>query len=305
MALSSEEVIGENEEVIGEKKLEKVVLEAEGPQEAPTIVIEPASGWVPLSLKDLWQYRELFYFLTWRDIKVRYKQTVLGASWAILQPFLAMVVFSIFFGRLAGLPSDNIPYPIFSYSALVIWTFFANGLTLASSSMVAEANTIKKVYFPRLVIPIAAILSGGVDFLLAFIVLIGMMVFYGITPTIAVVWLPLLLLLALVTALGVGLWFSAMNVMFRDVRYAVPFIVQIWLFATPIAYSSSLIHGTWKTIYGLNPMAGVVEGFRWALLGTETRPGPIILVSSAVAVALLVSGAYFFRRMEKSFADVV
>jgi lipopolysaccharide transport system permease protein len=267
-------------------------------------VIKPSKGWVFLNLKDLWQYRELFYFLTWRDIKVRYKQTVLGAAWAILQPFLTMVVFSIFFGKLAKLPSDNIPYPIFSYSGMVIWTFFANGVILSSNSMVTEGNTIKKVYFPRLVIPMAAISSGIVDFALAFIVLIGMMAFYGIAPTIQVVWLPLLFLLALATALGVGFWSSAMNVMFRDVRYAVPFIIQIWLFATPIAYSSSLLKGVWKTIYGLNPMAGVVDGFRWALLGTP-RPGPMIWVSACVALFLLVSGAYYFRRMERSFADVV
>ncbi len=273
--------------------------------DVPAVLIRPSRGWVPLKLRDLWEYRELLYFLTWRDIKVRYKQTVLGATWAILQPFFTMVVFSIFFGKLAGLPSDNIPYPLFSFSAMVIWTFFANGVTLSSNSMVSEANTIKKVYFPRLVIPIAAILSGGVDFCLAFIVLIGMMVFYGVAPTLAILWLPLLLLLALITALGVGLWFSAMNVMFRDVRHAIPFIVQAWLFLTPIAYSSSLLHGTWKIVYGLNPMAGVVDGFRWALLGVATRPGPMILVSSLVAVALLISGAYFFRRMERSFADVV
>lgn len=270
----------------------------------PTYVIKPLRGWVPVRLKDLWEYHELFYFLTWRDIKVRYKQTVLGAVWAILQPFLTMVVFSIFFGHLAKLPSDNIPYPIFSYSALVIWYFFANGVTSSSSSMVAEANTIKKVYFPRLVIPISATLSGVVDLVISFLVLLGMMAFYGIAPTIAVVWLPLLFLLAFVTALGVGLWFSAMNVMFRDVRYAVPFIITIWLFATPIAYSSSLLKGALKTAYGLNPMAGVVEGFRWALLGTP-RPGPMIWISSAVSVVLLVSGAYYFRRMEKNFADVV
>lgn len=273
--------------------------------EIATIKIRPSRGWVPLRLKDLWEYRELLYFLTWRDIKVRYKQTVLGAAWAILQPFLTMVVFSIFFGRLAKLPSDNIPYPIFSYSALVVWTFFANGLSLSANSMVAEANTIKKVYFPRLVIPVAAVFSGVVDFVIAFIVLIGMMAFYGITPSAAVFWLPLFFLLAFITALGVGLWLSAMNVMFRDVRYALPFLVQIWLFATPIAYSASLLKGIWKTLYGLNPMVGVVEGFRWALLGVETRPGPLIAVSSFVSIVLLVSGAYYFRRMERSFADVV
>jgi len=273
--------------------------------DVPIISIHPSHGWVPIRFKDLWNYRELLYFLTWRDIKVRYKQTVLGAAWAILQPFFTMVIFSIFFGKLAGLPSDNIPYPIFSFSAMVVWTFFANGVTLSANSMVAEANTIKKVYFPRLAIPIAAVLSGGIDFALAFLVLLAMMGFYGIMPTIAVLWLPLLLVLALITALGVGLWFSAMNVMFRDVRHAIPFIVQAWLFLTPIAYPSSLLHGTWKVIYGLNPMAGVVDGFRWALLGVQSRPGPMILTSTVVAIALLVSGAFFFRRMERSFADVV
>jgi len=285
--------------------MEEIKQAEEQSIEIATIKIRPSRGWVPLRLKDLWEYRELLYFLTWRDIKVRYKQTVLGAVWAILQPFLTMVVFSIFFGRLAKLPSDNIPYPIFSYSALVVWTFFANGVTSSSNSMVAEANTIKKVYFPRLVIPVAAVFSGVVDFVLAFIVLIGMMAFYGITPSAAVFWLPLFFLLAFITALGVGLWLSAMNVMFRDVRYALPFLIQIWLFATPIAYSASLLKGIWKTLYGLNPMVGVVEGFRWALLGVETRPGPMIAVSSFVSIVLLVSGAYYFRRMERSFADVV
>ena len=271
----------------------------------PVVRICPSRGWISLNLRDIWEYRELLYFLTWRDIKVRYKQTVLGAAWAIIQPFFTMVVFSLFFGRLAKMPSDDIPYPIFSYAALVPWTFFANGLSQSSSSLVASANLIKKVYFPRLVVPISAVISGGVDFALAFVVLLGMMLFYGIVPTAAVVWLPLLLLLALVTSLGVGLWLTAMNVQFRDVRYAVPFLVQAWMFATPIAYPSSLLDEPWRTLYGVNPMAGVVEGFRWALLGTETAPGPIILVSAVVAVGLLISGAFYFRRMEKTFADVV
>ena len=272
---------------------------------APVTIIRPSQGWISLNLRDLWEYRELLYFLTWRDIKVRYKQTVMGATWAIIQPFFTMVVFSLFFGRLAKMPSDDIPYPIFSYAALVPWTFFANGLSQSSASLVGSANLIKKVYFPRLVIPISAVISGGVDFILAFIVLLGMMLFYGIVPTGAIVWLPLLLLLALVTSLGVGLWLTAMNVQFRDVRYAVPFLVQAWMFATPIAYPSSLLDEPWRTLYGINPMAGVVEGFRWALLGTETAPGPIVIVSALVAVGLLVSGAFYFRRMEKTFADVV
>jgi lipopolysaccharide transport system permease protein len=273
--------------------------------EMPVTMIRPSRGWISLNLRDLWEYRELLYFLTWRDIKVRYKQTVLGAAWAIIQPFFTMVVFSLFFGKLARVPSDDIPYPIFSYAALVPWTFFANGLSQSSGSLVGSANLIKKVYFPRLVIPVSSVLSGGVDFVLAFVVLLGMMLFYGIVPTAAVAWLPLLLLLALVTALGAGLWLTAMNVQFRDVRYAVPFLVQAWMFATPIAYPSSLLDEPWRTLYGINPMAGVVEGFRWALLGTETAPGPIVLVSALMAVGLLVSGAFYFRRMEKTFADVV
>ena len=271
----------------------------------PVTLIKPSRGWVSLRLGDLWAYRDLLYFLTWRDIKVRYKQTVLGAAWAIIQPVFTMVVFSLFFGRLARMPSDEVPYPAFAYAALVPWTFFANALSNSTSSLVDSANLLRKVYFPRLVIPVSAVLAGTVDFVLAFLVLLGMILFYGIAPTAAVVWLPLLLLLALVTSLGAGLWLTAMNVQFRDVRYAVPFLIQAWLFATPIAYPSSLLDEPWRTLYGINPMAGVVEGFRWALLGTDTAPGPMIAVSTVVAVALLVSGAFYFRRMERSFADVV
>jgi len=271
----------------------------------PITYIRPSPGWVSLKLGELWDYRELLYFLTWRDIKVRYKQTVLGAAWAIIQPFFTMVVFSLFFGRLAGIPSDGIPYPIFSYAALVPWSFFASGLNNSSNSLVGSANLLKKVYFPRLAIPISTVLAGVIDFALAFVVLLGMMFFYGLVPTVNILWLPLLLLLALATSLGVGLWLSALNVQFRDVRYTIPFITQFWMFATPIAYPSSLLSEPWRTLYGINPMVGVVEGFRWALLGTETAPGPIMIVSSLAAIGLLVSGAYYFRRMEKSFADVV
>ncbi len=268
--------------------------------------IEPSRGWVSLKLRELWEYRELLYFLTWRDVKVRYKQTVLGAAWAIIQPLMTMVVFSLFFGNLAKIPSDGIPYPIFSYAALVPWTFFANGMGQSSNSLVGAANLIKKIYFPRLVIPISSVISGVVDFALAFIVLLGMMLAYGIVPTLNVVFLPFLLLLAFVTALGVGMWLSAMNVQFRDVRYIIPFLTQFWMFATPIAYPSSLIENDLlRTLYGLNPMTGVVEGFRWALLDTDTAPGPILIVSTLAAVGLLVSGVYYFRRMEKTFADVV
>jgi len=269
-----------------------------------TIRIEPSKGWVSLKLDELWEYRELLYFLTWRDIKVRYKQTVLGAAWAIIQPFFTMVVFSLFFGKLAKVPSDGIPYPIFSFAALVPWTFFANGLTQAANSLVGNANLIKKVYFPRLVIPLSAVISGVIDFVLAFVVLLGMMLYYHTFPTVNVLWLPLLLILAFVTALGAGMWLCAMNVQFRDIRYAVPFLVQAWMFASPIAYSSSLVPENLRPLYGLNPMVGVLEGFRWALLGTDTAPAAMVAVSSAVAVALLVSGLYYFRRMEKTLADV-
>jgi lipopolysaccharide transport system permease protein len=274
--------------------------------DVPVIRIQPSRGWVSLRLRELWEYRELLYFLIWRDVKVRYKQTVLGAAWAIIQPFFTMVVFSVFFGKLAKVPSDGIPYPIFSYAALVPWTFFSNGLSQASNSLVGGARLIKKVYFPRLAMPIATVLGGVVDFLLAFIVLLGMMLYYGVMPTVNVIWLPLFLMLALVTSLGVALWLSAMNVQFRDVRYTVPFLTQFWMFATPIAYASSLIENPLlRTLYGINPMTGVVEGFRWALLGADTAPGSIIIVSSLTALALLVSGMYYFRRMEKTFADVV
>ncbi|MBZ0319429.1 MAG: ABC transporter permease [Anaerolineae bacterium] len=272
----------------------------------PHLRIQPSHGWVSLKLGELWEYRELLYFLTWRDVKVRYKQTVLGASWAIIQPFFTMIVFSLFFGNLAKVPSDGIPYPIFSYTALVPWTFFSYGLQQSSNSLVISANLLKKIYFPRLVIPISSILSGIVDFALAFAVLIVMMLLYGIFPTVNLIFLPLFLLLTFITSLGVGMWLSAMNVQFRDVRYTVPFITQFWMFATPIAYPSSLIkNDLLQMIYGLNPMTGVVEGFRWVLLDTDTAPGPIIVVSTLAAVALLVSGTYYFRRMEKSFADVV
>ena len=275
------------------------------PSVLTTMRIAPSKRWVSLKLRELWEYRELLYFLIWRDIKVRYKQTALGATWAIIQPVFTMLVFSLFFGHLGKIPSDGIPYPIFSFAALVPWTFFANGLGQSSNSLVGNANLITKIYFPRLIVPLASVFSGIVDFLLAFIVLLGMMLYYGLVPTLHVFWLPLFVVLALVTSLGVGLWLSALNVEYRDVRYLVPFITQFWLFATPIAYPSSLLSEPWRTIYGLNPMVGVVEGFRWALLGTNTAPGPIIAMSSAVAIVVLVTGAFYFRRMEKTFADIV
>jgi len=275
------------------------------PHAVSIIRIEPSHSWPSLGLHELWEYRELLYFFVWRDIKVRYKQTALGVAWAIIQPFFAMVVFSVFFGRLAKLPSDGIPYPIFSYAALVPWTFFANGLNHASNSLVGSAHLLTKVYFPRLMIPLCSVLSGLIDFILAFIVLLAMMFYYGITPTINILWLPLLLLLALISALGAGLWLSAMNVKYRDVRFILPFLTQLWLFVTPIVYPSSLLSELWRTLFGINPMAGVVEGFRWALLGKPQAPGPMIIISAVIALLLLVGGACYFRRMEKTFADIV
>lgn len=269
------------------------------------IRLQPSTGWQTLNLAELWRFRELLYFLSWRDIKVRYKQTALGALWAILQPFLAMVVFSVFFGRLAKVPSDGMPYPLFAYTALLPWMFFANGLSHSSNSLVQSAGMLKKVYFPRLIVPMSSILSGVVDFAFAFVVLIALMLWYGVMPTIRIIWLPLLLLLAILTSLGVGLWLSAINVQFRDVRYTIPFITQFWLFATPIAYPSSLLSEPWRTLYGVNPMVGVVEGFRWALLGAQGLPSSIILLSAGMTCTLLVTGLFYFRRMERSFADIV
>jgi lipopolysaccharide transport system permease protein len=277
------------------------------------IRISPSKGWVSLRLDDIWRYRELLYFFVWRDLKIRYKQTIFGASWAVIQPLFTMVIFSLFFGKLAQVPSDGIPYPIFSYTALVPWTFFANGVTQASNSLVTNADMIRKIYFPRLTLPIGTVLSGVVDFILAFIVLIGMIIVFNYIPylnfdarlTLKVVWIPFFLLLAFITTLGVSFWFSAMNAQFRDVRFVVPFLIQAWLFLTPIAYPSSLIPEPWRTLYGINPMVSVVEGFRWALLGTDTAPGPMMIISSLAALALIIGGVYYFRRMETKLADIL
>ena len=268
-------------------------------------IIRPSSGWASLGVKELWEYRELLYFLIWRDIKVRYKQTVLGAAWVVIQSFFMMIVFSLFFGRLAGAPSDGIPYPIFVYCALLPWQLFAHALAESSNSLVANERLITKVYFPRLVVPISAVLAGLVDFAVAFIVLIAMMAYYGIVPTLAVFTLPLFILLAVMTALGVGLWLSALNVQYRDVRHTLTFLTQFWLFATPVAYSITLVPESWRAVYGLNPMAGVVEGFRWALLGKAEGPGVMLAVSVGMVVLILVGGIYYFRRMEDTFADLV
>lgn len=258
-----------------------------------------------LRLGELWAYRELLYFLVWRDIKVRYKQTALGAAWVIIQPLLTMVVFTLFFGNLAKVPSDGIPYPLFAFTGLVPWTLFAFSLTESSGSLVSNQNLITKVYFPRLIIPLASVLAGLVDFAISFGVLLIFMLYYGVVPTVFILTVPLFVILAVLAALSVGIWLSALNVEFRDVRYTIPFLTQLWMFLTPLAYASSLIPARWRVIYGLNPMAGVVEGFRWALLGQTAAPGPLLAASVTAVVLLLVGGAYYFRRMERTFADVV
>lgn len=270
-----------------------------------TVRIAPSKGLGLPSLKELWASRELIYFLTWRDVKVRYRQTVIGAAWAVFQPVLMMVVFSLFFGKLAGIPSEGIPYPIFSYCGLLPWTFFAQGLSQASISLVGSAHLITKVYFPRSIIPLSAVLVGLMDFALAFLVLVAMMVYYGISPGVNVIWLPGFLLLALITSLGTGLWLSALNVKYRDVRYTIPFLTQIGMFATPVIYPSTLLHGSWRVLLGLNPMTAVVEGFRWTLLRVGRPPGAMLGISVLVALALFVSGALYFRKVERTFADVV
>jgi lipopolysaccharide transport system permease protein len=267
--------------------------------------IRPTRGWVSLNLPDLWHYRELIYFLTWRDIRVRYKQTVLGAGWAILQPILTMVVFSIFFGKLAKMPSDGIPYPLFSLCAIVPWTFFANGMNQASNSLVGAAHVIKKIYFPRLSLPIATIVACLVDFGISMVVTLVFMATYGVYPSAKMLFLPAYLLLAFAIALGVGLWLSALYVQYRDVRYIVPFLVQFWMYATPIAYPSSLLKGVWRDIYALNPMVTVVEGFRWAMLGATPPNQAMVTLSCAVTLVVLLTGLFFFRRVERTFADIV
>ena len=268
------------------------------------IVIKPPHGWTALNLRDLWNYRELIGFMTWRDIIVRYKQTLLGVLWAILRPVLTMVVFSLIFGGLAKLPSDNIPYPIFSFAAILPWELFSKALSDASRSLVQNSSMITKIYFPRMILPLASVISGLVDFMIALIILIVMMLFYRITPTSNIWMLPLFLILALATSLGVGLWLSAANVIYRDINYILPFITQLWLYITPVAYSNTLIPEQWQFVYAMNPMAGVVQGFRWVLLGTDA-PGNLIWVSVGVAVIVLVTGLFYFKRMERQFADLV
>jgi lipopolysaccharide transport system permease protein len=268
------------------------------------VIIKPTSGWVLINFREIWIYRDLLYFLVWREIKVRYKQTVLGAAWAIIQPFFMMVVFTLFFGKLAKIPSQGIPYPLFSYAALLPWMLFAEGINRSVNNMVHDTSLIKKVYFPRLIMPLAGAISPLIDFMISFVIFVGMMFYFGYIPTLRIIWLPAFLGLAMITSLAAGTWLSAINVKYRDVRYAVPFIIQFWLFVSPVVYPSSLLPRAWRLIYSLNPMAGVIEGFRWVLLGTNP-PKSLMAISVFVVLLILVSGVFYFRRMEKTFADVL
>jgi lipopolysaccharide transport system permease protein len=271
----------------------------------PVVRRQARPGWVAIDFAELWRYRELLVFQAIRDIKVRYKQTFLGAAWAIIQPVMTMVVFSIFFGKLAGVPSDGLPYPLFAFCALLPWQLFVHALTYSSNSLVDNANVLTKVYFPRLILPLGGVIAGLVDFAIAFVVLLGMMVYYGTLPGWSVLAIPLFTIIALAAALSVGLWLSALNVKYRDIRYTLPYLAQLWLFVTPVAYSSSLVPPQWQALYGINPMVGVVEGFRWAMLGKSLPPVPMLIVSVGATAVLLVGGLFYFRRMEKTYADVV
>jgi len=273
--------------------------------EAPLIKIRPAKGWVALRLRDLWAYRELLYFLTWRDIKVRYKQTLLGVAWAVIQPLATMLLFTLFFGKLAKVPSDGIPYPIFAYAGLLPWTFFSNAVTGSGNSLVGSSNLITKVYFPRMIIPGAAVTAGLVDFAIAFVILIALMVYYGVSLTVNLFALPLLVVLTALLALGVGMWLSALNVKYRDVRYALPFLIQLWMFASPIIYPASMMPQKWRWVLWLNPLSAIIEGYRAALLGRTAFPWSALALSGLITLAVLVYSAYSFRRMERTFADIV
>jgi lipopolysaccharide transport system permease protein len=272
--------------------------------ENPLVSIRPGGTWSPLSLRDLWSYRELLYFLIWRDVKVRYKQTLLGAVWAVIQPLFAMLIFTLFFGRLAGIPSDGIPYPLFAYAGLLPWMFFSNAVTNSGNSLVGSSNLITKVYFPRMIIPGASAAAGLVDFGISFVILVVLMAHYGVSITAGVLMMPALVVLTMLLALGVGMWLSALNVKYRDVRHALPFLIQLWMFATPIVYPSSIMPARWRWALAINPMAGIIEGYRSSLFGRE-MDWPMLGISAGITVALLVCSAYAFRRMEKTFADVV
>jgi lipopolysaccharide transport system permease protein len=296
---------GSPEHVLSGSAGERERLRLAGARRAPSLTIEPPRRWQALDLGEIWRYRELVYFLTWRELRVRYRQTFFGGSWAVLQPLVTMVVFTIVFSRLIGVPSQGIPYPVFSYAALVPWTFFATAMARGGNSLVQDPNLLSKVYFPRLALPLAAVSALLVDFGVAFAILLGMMAYYGIVPGAAVLTVPLFLALAYFTALAVGVWLSAINVKYRDITYVVPLLSQFWLFLTPVAYPITLVPDEWRVVYGLNPMVGVVEGFRWALLGTESAGAATIVVSTAAVLVLSVSGLFYFRRTEREFADVV
>lgn len=271
----------------------------------PTVVIEPSRGFLHLDLRALWEYRELLYFLVWRDVRVRYKQTALGVAWAVLQPFLTMLIFLVIFGMFAKFPSDGLPYPIFAYASILVWYCFSQAATGAAQSVVSEGSLLKKVFFPRLIVPLAAVIRPVVDFAISFVLLLGMMAWYGIPPSWTMLAVPLFVLLAVITALAVGLWLSALNVRYRDVGHTFPFLIQIWMFASPVAYSISLVPERWQSLYSLNPLVGVIEGFRWAVLGTSTPPITAIVASSAVVLVVLAGGLVYFKRMERTFADIV
>lgn len=269
------------------------------------IRIEPSRGWVSVKLSELWTYRELLYFLVWRDVKVRYKQTVIGIGWTILQPLTTMVIFTMIFGKLAKIPSEGLPYTVFVYTALLPWNLFAGALSRCTLSLVGNANLITKVYFPRLIVPASAVISGIIDFAIAFVFLLGIMLWFNIVPTWDAIALPIFLLLTLITALAVGLWLSALNVRYRDVGHTIPFLIQVWMFLSPVAYPASLVPEKWRLLYSLNPMAGVIEGFRWALVGKESPAFELIAISTGIVVALLLGGLVYFKRMERTFADVM
>jgi len=275
------------------------------PVELPVLRIAPPLGWLDIDFNELWEARELIYFFVWRDIKVRYKQTAIGAAWAVIQPFMTMVVFSLFFGKLAKMDSHGLPYPIFYYSALLPWMYFAGALQSATAVVVEQQHVITKVYFPRLVLPLSSVVAGLLDFSISFVVFLGMMAYFRIIPGLSILLFPFFLLLAVLTALGVGLWLSALNAIYRDVRYVIPFLVQFWLFASPVAYPSTLVPARWRWLYGLNPMAGVIEGFRWALTGHGQPPNIMLAVSTGMVLLLVVGGLAFFHRMEGTIADVV
>jgi lipopolysaccharide transport system permease protein len=271
--------------------------------EVPVLRITPPGGWWALPLGEIWEYRELIYFFVWRDIKVRYKQTAIGAAWAVIQPLATMLLFTVVFGRFAHIPSEGLPYAVFYYAALLPWTYFASALQSASQIVVANQHILTKVYFPRLILPLFAVCTGLVDFFISFCILMILLGFYHITPTLHIVWFPLFLLLAMLTALGVSLWLSALNALYRDVGQILPFVVQFWMFASPLVYSSTMVPAKWRWLYGLNPMAGVIEGFRWSLTGRGTAPGVFLAVSTGIVICILIGGLAFFQRMETEIAD--